>query len=420
MASTAIVSNAVFNTVYRSVVVPANILTAVLGILSNIVNVVVFSKMTPRDTMTISLTALAVSDLLFSCLAMSHFIIGACIVSGIQVVWSVDLKSLQYIAFVWTRPVFHKTSIAITMFMSCERSFCVVKPFLVKQIFTNRRVTFIIVAIYCIVIALFLPVNVTGSLRRHERGNGTGSIFLPHLAPGRDIAEKLVLFSVGFPLVLISQVIIVISSVFMVVGLRRHQRFRKAASSTGHRAGNNVKVKKVESLKMTSTMGPFKHSLKTAGAGNTKKSDQYWSRDGESSNERNKIVRCSSEKPSTSHDKQTEDTLERETDRPTNQNQLSAATAHDSSTKEDRLIQTVLVLAVMNVVLNTPLLVFYTYYNMNPKFRPNEKFGNLHILTTDIAAFLQSLNTVLNLLVYFTLNTKFRALIKTLFSCHLA
>ena len=372
--TTPVVSDAIFNTVNKTFVIPVNILTATLGILSNVVNIVVFAKMTPMDTMTISLTGLAVSDLLFSCSTLPHFIISAAINNGVKVLWNIDLKALTYLVFVWQRPLFHKISITITMFVSCERSLCVVKPFLVKNIFTKRRVIVIIMGIFSALTALFIPVFATGTLRRAKTGNSTSSTLVVHLAPGRDIAEQVVLLSAGFPLVLICQVVIFISSVFMATGLRRHQRFREISSSSGQ---GGKKKEKEHSRQAFSTSTPDETKLST-----------------DSPSHLDNDLKATGSKLETNK---------------------SASNNPASSLKEDRLIQTVLVLAVMTVVLNTPLLINYIYYNVNSEFRVNEKFGNIYMIVADMGTFLQSLNAVLNIVVYLILNTKFRKLFKKIF-----
>ena len=394
---TPVLSDATFNTINKSIVIPANILTAALGIISNVVNIMVFAKMSPMDTMTISLIGLAISDLLFSCITLPHFIISAFLSSGIQVLWNVDLKSLLYVAFVWQRPLFHKISITITTFVSCERSLCVVKPFLVKRIFTRKRVIIIIVAIFIVLTGLLIPVYSTGSLRRARTSNGTGSIIVLHLAPERAIAEQIALFSLGFPLVLMTQVIVFVSSVFMASGLWRHRQYRQAATA----ASQGWKEKDHQNNRSTSdTCKTYTDVVKNcdinADVGSIK----------------GKVTRTAV-KPRAEFPNSVPGAGKPKGKPKSNQ---SVQSVRGSTAKEDRLIQTVLVLAVMNVVLNTPHLVFYIYYNVNLEFRVNERFGNVYMVTADIATFLQALNAMLNVVVYLVLNTKFRAIFTRIFS----
>ena len=405
--ATQIISDATFIIINKTVLIPTNIVITVFGILTNIANIIVFVKLTTKDTMTISLTALAVSDLLFSCLTLPHFIISALVNSGIRVLWSVDLKSLQYVGFVWQRPLFHKISITITMFVSCERSLCVVKPFLVKRIFIKRRVIVIIIGIFCGLTALFLPVYVTGGLVREDAVNGTESIFVMHLAPERATAEHVVHLTCGFSLVVISQVIIVISTVFMAEGLRRHQRFRQAVSTGGQReqkkdSGQHLRSQSSDSP--ASTCRSRQDSNKSDLVKETGMSDKF-----DGFNTSGKSLKPNQSRSSKNSDKTAAE--------PSKQKKSSASASQEASNKEHRLIKTVFILAVIHVVLNSPVLLHYILSNIEPGYRINQRYGNLYMLSTDIAASLHCLNGISNMFIYLALNTKFRVLFKQIFGC---
>ena len=423
MNSTQLLGDAMFIFVNKTVMIPVNMVITILGILNNIVTIVVFIRLASTDTMTISLTALAVSDLLFFCLTLPNFIISALVSSGIQVLWSVDLKSLQYIGFVWQRPLFHKISITITMFVSCERSLCVVKPFLVKRIFTRRRVIAVLVAIFFSLTALFMPVYVSGGLVKEQTINGTHSVLTMNLAPERALAEQIVHLGSGFSLVVASQIIIVISTIVMAEGLRRHQRFRKGASSTDQRLQKKRTELDLQALSDTDNcrnrVVPIAVGSKdnpgvpvVSGDSHTKVKAFKTDQKGVAKN------------PSITNSYQRSEELSRQQkdcdkkDVRKKEVQTSMPILNDPSSKEHRLIKTVFTLAVMHVVLNSPVLIHYIYYYIEPEFRVNLRLGNLYLLSTDIAASLHCLNGMLNLYIYLVLNTKFRSLSKKIFCCN--
>ena len=419
MNLTQLLDDAMFIFVNKTVMIPVNMVITILGILNNIVTIVVFIRLASTDTMTISLTALAVSDLLFFCLTLPNFIISALVSSGIQVLWSVDLKSLQYIGFVWQRPLFHKISITITMFVSCERSLCVVKPFLVKRIFTRRRVITVLVGIYFSLTALFMPVYVSGGLVKEETINGTHSILTMNLAPERALAEQIVHLGSGFSLVVTSQIIIVISTFVMAIGLRRHQRFRKGASSTGQRLQKKQTEHDLQALSNTDNYRNRVEPFVIRTNDNTGVPD-------ETSDSKAKVKEWGVAKnPSITNSYQrTEDMSPQlkdcdKKDVRKKEVQTSKPITTDSSAKEHRLIKTVFTLAVMHVVLNSPVLIHYIYYYIEPEFRVNLRLANLYFLSTDIGSSLYSLNGMLNLYIYLVLNTKFRSLFLKIFCCNL-
>ncbi|GFR99592.1 chemosensory receptor C [Elysia marginata] len=382
MNSTQLISDELFNTINKTVMIPVNIFITILGILNNTVNIVIFTKLATTDTMTMSLTALAVSDVLFCCFTLPNFIISALISSGIQILYNVDLTSLLYVGFVWQRPLFHKISIAITMFVSCERSLCVVKPFLVKRIFTRRRVIAVLVGIFCILTALFMPVYVSGGLVKQKTPNGSDYLFVMNLSPERATAEHIVHLLSGFSLVLTTHIAIVISSVFMAVGLRRHQRFRQKVSIA--RPGNKPKQKEHDP-----------QHIKT-GTPNTAQGP------------------CTVAKTT---DSRSNAGFQQQTGEVNMKPGLPKTMSQDSSSKEHRLMKTVFTLAVIHVILNSPVLIHYVFYYLQPDFRVRRRFGNLYLLSVDIAASLHCLNGMVNIFVYLVLNTKFRLMFKDMFCC---
>ncbi|GFN84381.1 chemosensory receptor c [Plakobranchus ocellatus] len=357
-----LVSEDLFNILRRAFIIPTNIVFACFGIINNLANIIIFTKMTPMDTMTISFTALAVSDLFYSCLSVPSLIVNALMQSGIRSLYNVDLRSLVFVLFLYQIPLFHKISIAITTFMSCERSLCVVKPFLVKQIFTKRRVVIILIAIYVSLTALFMPVFTTAKLVWRKPFNRTTRTLRLHALPGRFTAENVVQLSVGFPLVLATEVIISIAAVLMATGLRRHQQFRQDVASSITKSGR----------------GKEKPALQTDPSQAT---------------------------PTSTESNPGED-----------QTRTPASTpAESASSKEQRLIKTVFIVAVTHVVTNSPQLIYYVVYYLEPEFQIAKRYNNIYILSGGLINLLNSLNGMVNIFVYLSLNMKYKMLFKKLF-----
>ncbi|GFN90019.1 chemosensory receptor c [Plakobranchus ocellatus] len=360
-----LVSEALFNLLTWVFIIPANAILTIMGVLSNLANIIVFVNMTPIDTMSISFTALAVSDLIFSIFSVPYLIINILIEIGIKDLYNVDLRSLIFTIFLFQKPLFHKISITIVTFVSVERSLCVMRPFLIKQIFTRRRVTIILAAIFFSFIIWMMPAMVTVELVWIYPFNRTAPLLVRRTRPEHALAESIVHLSAGFPLVLITQVIIAISAVLMASGLKRHQQFRQAASSASKSADNKerpvLKNDKCKSVEKSPTSNPT--------------------------------------------DEQPSKTSITESSTPT----------ETASNKEQRLIKTVLVLAIIHVALNFPQLLFYIASFLVPEYRSFKRYNNLYILSSAIINLFNSVNGMVNTLVYITLNTRYRVIFNKFF-----
>ncbi|GFO26223.1 chemosensory receptor c [Plakobranchus ocellatus] len=358
MDDTPLVSDAVALTLVKVFQIPSNVLFTILGIVGNVVNIVVFSKLNPKDTMTISLCALAVSDLLYAIFSFPFLIVNFYNLGGIYSLHNVNLSSLMWVFASYQKPLFQKISATITAFVSCERSVCVVKPFLVKQLFTKRRVLIALVGIFVFWIALFMPVFATAKLVWKYPFNKTSPVLVFQTTPKRAAAESFVQLFLGFPIEVTNQVIIVISSVFMAAGLKRHQKFRQSASS---------------------------------------RTEDDLTADGKTDGQRKRLKDTSAQTTSFT----------------------AAVTAAEAAVaKEQRLIRTVLALAVIHILVHCPILAFKIAVYIIPDLRASRgsrRYTNLYRICIGALNWMLSLNGVINFFVYVKVNTKFRTVFGKMF-----
>ncbi|GFR83886.1 hypothetical protein ElyMa_002404100 [Elysia marginata] len=269
-----------------------------------------------------------------------------------------------------------------------------------------------------------MPVYATGSLKRVVFVNRTDPILVMHLAPERAVAEKFVVLSGGFPLVVTTQIINVISSVFMVVGLRRQQLFRQTMT----RQCRDVVREKRDGTDLD-TNSPSEKSENRSGMNkitsltniNIPSSQDNRSNSSENHQEIDKVKSTSPKAQQSSESHQTSKSSSQVTDQGRNyfetkeniQTTLPIPQKTSSLLKELLLIKTVLGLAILNVVLNSPLLAYYISSNMKSQ---RQQVDNVYLLSADAATFLQSLPAVLNTVVYLVLNTKFRTVVINILS----
>ncbi|CAG5127800.1 unnamed protein product [Candidula unifasciata] len=119
------------------------------GILSNIVNCIVFIKQGFSDTINVSLFALAISDL---CSLLSIMWTNFCF-SPVVRDSGILSAEMHIISGTWPHVAFSKITGWITAFISLERCVCVIRPLKVKTIFTRKRHITAMVVIFVVTMA---------------------------------------------------------------------------------------------------------------------------------------------------------------------------------------------------------------------------------------------------------------------------
>ncbi|CAG5128581.1 unnamed protein product [Candidula unifasciata] len=127
----------------------------VLGITTNILNIIVFSKQGVRDTVNISLLGLATSDLgsLITLLYINISFMPDFIALDLPFVNS----DVMYISC-WCHIIFTRVSTWITAYITLERCLCVTAPLRVKNLFTPKRTVLILVVVYVLMTASICPM----------------------------------------------------------------------------------------------------------------------------------------------------------------------------------------------------------------------------------------------------------------------
>ncbi|GFN91582.1 cholecystokinin receptor type a [Plakobranchus ocellatus] len=410
--STGFVSEALFSILNRTLFIPVSAAFTLLGILSNLANIIVFAKLNQKDSMTTCFIALAVSDLLYSLFALPTLIGGILFESGIRILNSILIRSLLSFGFVNCKPLFHKISITITTFMSIERSLCVMRPFLVRQVFTRRRVIVILVAIFLLLTAWFMPVMVSVELVWKYTFNKTASVATLRGTSRHAFLQELIFLSTGFPLVFTTQVVITISSIVMITGLKSHLKFRQAASiSTTMR--NNYKHRTTREYRESK---PEEQVSKSEPE--TKQNAPKGS--GESTGEHDTCTPqntddLTSTRQFSAHEEQPSSPslhLERNL---TSTKTQAVTSSEAAPSKEYRLIKTVLVLAVMHVVLNSPAMIIFVVRNIVPGFGITGRYQHIFRISGLTTSLSFALNGMLNAFVYLRLNEKYKLMFKKIF-----
>lgn len=161
-SSGVLIDDRIKNIVFDVLVIGAGTLISLFGIVSNIINIVVYLKLGVKDSATVQFLSLSASDCVFSVLVL---------MSSVSIFFSQikpDLTMVDSISFMHlvsaTREKAYAVSMCIIFIMSLERCFCVAYPFTIKLIFTRARSALIISCLSIIFVVVLIPEYLTKGL----------------------------------------------------------------------------------------------------------------------------------------------------------------------------------------------------------------------------------------------------------------
>ncbi|CAG5122565.1 unnamed protein product, partial [Candidula unifasciata] len=111
------------NVVVRSVI-------SVAGVVTNLINMIIFSKLGLKDSMSVGLFSLSLTDFLVTVIQLASAV--TFVMDLLCVNAGVDKKYLGYYSLAWAISGVYQISCWITAMISIERCYCVVFPFKVK------------------------------------------------------------------------------------------------------------------------------------------------------------------------------------------------------------------------------------------------------------------------------------------------
>ncbi|XP_059151498.1 uncharacterized protein LOC131937838 [Physella acuta] len=151
--------------------VGVNGVIALWGVVANILNIIVFKKQGTRESITISLLVLAVTDLL-NCLFLlweSVCLNPLFLSAGLPFV----ARDIDHFTSVMPRGVSVRISWWIITLTILERCLCIALPLKVKHIVTRRRTITALVTISLLTTAIMMPLWLSSRLTPQTQGNRT-------------------------------------------------------------------------------------------------------------------------------------------------------------------------------------------------------------------------------------------------------
>ncbi|RUS87674.1 hypothetical protein EGW08_004597 [Elysia chlorotica] len=209
----------------------------IFGIVSNIINIVVFCGLGDRDNVSTSMLVLSLSDL--SYLVIRALTTGARFVlyHHQTVQWLLDPKIFLACIY-WYGQVFYDFSCFIALFMSVVRCCCVVMPLRFKSVFTRSRTVTALIGLFLSATCLRTPQFFAHGFI-WKVNPATNSTYLSCsdakdiqiLAKINDIVNRNIVSSVAY-------ITVAVCVVTMIITLKASSRFRNSASKPS--ASTNV------------------------------------------------------------------------------------------------------------------------------------------------------------------------------------
>ncbi|GFN93132.1 chemosensory receptor a [Plakobranchus ocellatus] len=209
------------------------------GLVTNILSIIVFTRLGFSEASNISLTALAICDL--SCMVFSMWA-NLCylpVFRDSRLPFNVYSVKLLTGSGLWAYIV--RTAAWITAFISFERCLCILVPLKVKRLITPRTTTIAMIVISMLTVGPYIFMHV----RFHF-----GWVFYPHLnatifdiVPVNEknliLGEQIIMVLCGLIQPVLAFAIVVTCTVFLISQLKKISSWRKSVTSTKNQKQNS-------------------------------------------------------------------------------------------------------------------------------------------------------------------------------------
>ena len=341
----------------------------IFGTISNVINIAIFCRMRGKENMSICFLMLSMSDLIYLIIyafpAVSRFIL----FHHKRFQWVFD-PMIFLVCTLWYGQIFFDYSCFISVYLAAVRCGCVVMPLKFKTTFTRKTTVRVLIAMFLAAVGLRAPQLYANNLDWTGRP-GTNTTFVicassEHnqlILKVNDIVNRNIISWIAY-------ISITVCLVTLISKLRSSSRFRHSASQglNRTRAGETDEDLSTGQPEFT---GTHQQNINT--------------------------VRPSQELG--------------ETDKGSRQEKSSVK----MSTKETRLIQSVILISVIFLLSQLPFQVYSTIRLFTPQFTADASQRYRFGLASQISRTCSLLNCSVNIFVYLTYNNKYRARFGALF-----
>ena len=205
------------------------------GIIGNILIVLVYTKLGFSETIHISYTALAVSDLLCVVFAVLNGVCQSNVLEPVFERYNLKVNMQDLAVFIGSRPhvVFSRITALLTAWISVERCLCVTFPTKIKSIITRNVTVGTIVSIFVLGLCPMVLLIYTRTRFEWQFDSHTNRSTL-FITVGRDLINfrnmaGIVLYGFLYPIC--SWVIVIICTTFLSIRLKQSSKWRKLNAS---------------------------------------------------------------------------------------------------------------------------------------------------------------------------------------------
>ncbi|XP_005089798.1 adenosine receptor A1-like [Aplysia californica] len=222
-------------------------LGSLTGLVTNVINIVVFAKQGFHDSVNVSLMGLAVSDLGS---LVTTFWLSICF-NPLFINAGLPINVMEVMNATGGRPhiCFARVTSFITAFITFERCLCISLPLKVKMIITPRRTKIIIIFIFILMFS-YPPFYVGNRLAWVFDSSRNATILKLEYNEEITIVEPIAFFLYGVTFSTFSFVFVICCTIVLVVKLNTKTKWRQATAAKGASAPEGVGVKDKKVVKM--------------------------------------------------------------------------------------------------------------------------------------------------------------------------
>ncbi|GFR62002.1 chemosensory receptor A [Elysia marginata] len=212
------------------VLAPSGLVIILFGLVSNITNIVVFLKAGAKDSVTILLLCLSISDLVFLNLITSSvcslFIIGLFPFYS----WPFDVKFTRTLLY-WPAYTAYDLSTFLSVSLGVTRCACVAMPLKFKHVFTKSRTVKWVMLLVVLAVSLRLPVLTIRRIAwRIDPRTNSSSLYLKSV--NNDEMSRINDILNRGSLIYVSYVTMVTCVVIIMVKLRQAAKIRRSCTES--------------------------------------------------------------------------------------------------------------------------------------------------------------------------------------------
>uniref|UniRef100_A0A2C9KPV5 G-protein coupled receptors family 1 profile domain-containing protein n=1 Tax=Biomphalaria glabrata TaxID=6526 RepID=A0A2C9KPV5_BIOGL len=205
----------------------------IAGIVTNVINIVVYSKHGVRESINVTFLTLAITDLAgLVCCVWYGISVNPLLSSRTDL--SFNSVEVTYLTGAYPRILFTKMTCWITVYVSLERCYCIVVPLHVKTMIRPRRTAWTLAGLYAVGIITSFPVFYSGSLFLEWKTDPLSNRTVLGMGMSEYYAEVATVSVVSVAsLFLTSFVIIILTTVVLTAVLNKKSKWRQRSGNYG-------------------------------------------------------------------------------------------------------------------------------------------------------------------------------------------